>query len=521
MSSFATLMEPGNRALFGLAGGDIHLTSASIPLGDLARIADEFPAKVTPWQDLLMFGPAPGRTREHTVTWRDGHAEVPALTDADIEVFRYAREGFHGTDFVLDVEVKRHPLPRDATLRGSWATPRFQAGSAQRPVSLRRVDRTVEVRWPSRWTALEAVSATRRLTPEASDAGRSCMALLAALGGLEGVDWLLDEDLLLLLTRSSERSGMGWWRKRWRDLQADLRGSGDCAAQRLEDIAVRHGRDEQAVAPADEGRDLAFSEFAAVLGKAAAMQWITWAENRHLVVRGARLRCPDCGNKWWLPFGSLGSRISCTGCGRFVKQPFSPQKIDFTYRLGEVLRRVLLNDALSHILTARYMACIFRNSDLIGVHPGVTFRDVSGRDLGEADVLLLFGDGALVPVEVKTTGAGIDASAIDLLARLAYALEAPWSAFATPQSHAEVSAPEHLLRALPDEPRFLLTRERIFEQYPVWVVGRHPFHADPEAQHDQIARRTGFRKMLADGLAHSGPEVPLRDLLLNDDWNLD
>ncbi|PZG56671.1 hypothetical protein C1I98_01110 [Spongiactinospora gelatinilytica] len=110
-----------------------------------------------------------------------------------------------------------------------------------------------------------------------------------------------------------------------------------------------------------------------------------------------------------IPMGSLPPPITCIGCERQIHQPYGAQDLKFTYRIGESLRRVLEKDSLGHILALAWLIKIFAGRGLVGAHPGVTFIDsASGGAVGEADVLLLFADGSLVPVEVKRSAGGFD-----------------------------------------------------------------------------------------------------------------
>jgi hypothetical protein len=198
------------------------------------------------------------------------------------------------------------------------------------------------------------------------------------------------------------------------------------------------------VTPAGEGRALVFEDFRKALSndEAAAARWVTWAERHHLLVRGVNIDCPHCRASSWLPMASVPPPVGCPGCGRALDMPYGPRHVPFAYRIGEPLRRVLETDSLGHMLALHWLTQLLGDrGGLIGSHPGVEF--IKGRrqaTLGEADVLLLFTDGSLVPVEVKRTAVGVDAKALKSMDRLASALDAPYDVVAVTQPAARTAA---------------------------------------------------------------------------------
>ncbi|MDQ6697798.1 MAG: hypothetical protein M3Z46_10135 [Actinomycetota bacterium] len=132
------LQEPGRATMFGLGGGACHLVSASVPLSKLEDLAGLSTAAVaTPYEELVRFGPAPGRVRSHISWWQDGKTRLDPMADADRDVLRVARDA---PNLVLDVAVNGYPLPTDPTMRGTDLYGRFQAGEAQLSVSSLRTE---------------------------------------------------------------------------------------------------------------------------------------------------------------------------------------------------------------------------------------------------------------------------------------------------------------------------------------------------------------------------------------------
>jgi hypothetical protein len=281
------------------------------------------------------------------------------------------------------------------------------------------------VRWPSTWLTLAAVAQTKGVRVTESDPGRAAATLIQAIGGVRNIVLLANPDLIALLYAMAERTGMSWMKSRWSKVHSELLAAG-VSEQILDRVAEEQGRDEPAVAPPGEGRAVDFEQFRKVLGSdAAAGSWVAWAERHHLLVRGADVRCRACGTTSWLPMAALSPPIVCPGCGRLISQPFDPRSLRFSYRLGEVLRRVLEFDCLGHVLALRWFVALFGERDLVGIHPGVDLKRADGAGIGEADLLVLFADGAIFPVEVKRRLAGTEGRTVELMDRIADALDAP------------------------------------------------------------------------------------------------
>ena len=490
------LQEPGRAVRFGLGGGAVHLTSWSVPYADLIKKVTHPSAVIADPDDLFTFGPAPGRPGSQIAFWSGGRASVMPTNESDNEVLRAISGSFRGGTLILDVSANGYLLPCDRTMRGTDRFgPSFRAGAAQITVSDLRSKETVDVHWPSGWTALTAAAQSRGLMAKPSEPGMAALALLRSLGGLDGVRWLLHEPLIDLFYRLAERSGMSWWKKRWTLAEHELRRLGvDEAA--IKDVAEREGRDEPAVAPAGEGRDESFDAFRVALGgkRDAAANWVSWAERQHLLVRGAAVECPQCGVRTWLPIASLPPPGGCAGCGREIAHPYGVDFLKFRYRLGEPLRRVLETDSLGHLFTLHWAVRLFGQPGvLVGAHPGVTFADhASGKDIGEADVLLLFHDGHMVPIEVKRRTAGVDERAVALMEILTEALRPPWDAMAVGQAASDCASVADIRRHIPLRPRYLLTHRQLLDPAPFWSIGNDPFQWDPNDAEDTSERQEKF-----------------------------
>ncbi|MFI7052287.1 hypothetical protein ACIBLB_09530 [Streptosporangium canum] len=498
--SLNDLQRPGRATYFGWGGGKCYLTSASLDFEDLTALAALSPsAKAARYDDLLTFGHAPGRPRSHVTFWREGRSRIAPLSESDQDTLRPTRLTLRKPQMVLDVYVRNHLLPADSTMRGREFGPRFQAGSAQVSVSDLRRENTVEVSWPPSWTSLAAVAKTRGLKVSSSEAGLAAATLIKSLGSIDAIRWLQHRPLIELLYRLAERSGMAWWKQRWTSAHQTLLAAGADPAT-LENAAQLLGRDDPAVAPPGEGRALPFEEFRKVFRNDTATQrWMVWAERAHLLVRGTNITCTDCNSTSWLPMASLPPPVGCSGCGREIHQPYGPRELRFTYRIGEPLRRVLETDSFGHLLALRWLTRLFDEHGLVGAHPGVNFIDpTSGKTVGEADVLLLFDNGALVPVEVKRRVGGVEGRTEKLLDALADALDAPYDFLVVTQPARDCESLKAFSRRLPHRPRLLLTDDQLHEKFAIWSVGQDPFAWSPRTPEQDAVRELEFTRWLAE-----------------------
>ena len=325
-----------------------------------------------------------------------------------------------------------------------------------------------------------------------SDPGHAALALIDALGGIEQIRWLAHPGLIGLLYRLAERSGMTWWKRRWTAARTEIDRLGIDEAV-FEELARSMGRDDPAVSPSGEGRELPVQDFVdALAGKRlAAESWIRWAERRHLVVRGAKVQCDKCRARSWIAIPAIPpTGVTCPGCGRLVEHPFPPHSLQFTYRLGEVLRRVLEADCLDHLFALRYFHLLLHERGLVGIHPGVNFRDrVTSNVSAEADVLLLFEDATMVPGEVKRTGAGVTPEAVAKLQATSERISAPWSFFSVgqPARECQSNVPAAAARDI-DQPRLVVTTDQTHVDYPVWAMGEDPFAWNPISAEEEDQR---------------------------------
>ena len=133
-AALTALQQPGAAVMFGLSGR-CRLTSTSVPASELDRLASGTSMVVVPYEELLTFGPAPGRPHSQVAVFDAGGARLEAATESDLSVLSVSRQMMRQPQLVLDVTIADSPLPADLTLRGAAFAPSFQAGAAQLPVN--------------------------------------------------------------------------------------------------------------------------------------------------------------------------------------------------------------------------------------------------------------------------------------------------------------------------------------------------------------------------------------------------
>ena len=514
-AAMATLARPGAITPFGLAGGQVHVTTVSGDLAQLrATIGDNKLFRATDWRHLLKFGPAPGRPRSQVVTWEAGRASVVALAGSDRDALRSPNRRLEHMPLMLDVRIRDEALPCGQTMRGYFpiSGPWFRGGQAQVPVSTS--SGAVSVRWPTRWTCLEAAARDRGLRVSESGPGTAAMSLLRSLGGLGGVSRLGHPGLIDLLVRMSETEGMKYYKRRYRELLDDV--SERLSPPDLEQIGDIHDPRVIGVAPPDAQRTATFEEFRSVLGgsQAATSNWIAWAVDCRVLVRGTGVRCHSCKAAFWVPMAAAAPPIVCPGCGLSIEDPFPARGMNFAYRIGEVLRRVLENDALGHLLVAHHLSARLRGPGLVGVHPGVDI-DQDGRRIGEADVVLLLANGDIVPVEFKETPAGLREEQLDRFATLERVLKAPWSVIALRTASRDI--PEDVVATTRRgvTPRMVLSMDHLLGGSRPLALGEDPFEWRVVDEHEAQGRDDRFVQSVGKWNEASAPD-PIRDWLIPD-----
>ncbi|ANH37445.1 hypothetical protein I601_1003 [Nocardioides dokdonensis FR1436] len=493
----------------GFGAHALYVTSTSLNVTELAAQWREARTGTTQWPrddepvafieacHLVDIGPAPARHRQEVTTWTQGRTSVVPILPEDRTALSWS--GANDLELRIDVDVIDAPFPRHPSVRTGLFTD-FFAGTATHNATGTHASPAV-VEWPSTMLTLRVIAQRHDLTVEPSEPGVACMTLLNALEGVHELAYLVHGPLLKLFDELAARTGTAW-------AKAFNRSGQPVATE---------------VAPTiDDLPDVPFDKFKAALGvkTGPARAWMAWAERRRLVVKGFPLQCERCAARQWVPVSGYRPPIVCVGCAQVMEHPFPKEQITFTYRLGEVLRRVYEHDAMGHLLTLRYLSFLLEGGfepGFIGVHPGLNFtpRGLATR-LGEADMLLFERDGSCVPAEVKRSFGGATEDEVRKLTTLSDALESPWEVLAVTryakdapegwidsmrirrtdteagQLISAASKPAGSARPSSLRPRVVLTHEQLLDPSPIWEMGANPFEVTPMDQAGIVEREKRF-----------------------------
>jgi hypothetical protein len=483
------LHQPGTTTFFGLGGGHIYLVSETVSTDELQELAAQKPAiEVATSSELLRLGTAPSRHSDQVQVWAAGRARINPFTDSDLKVL--SATAHRPPSLNLSVRVPDWPMPTVGPLRASQFFS-YHAGAAQVQAPSNGKGGTVEVPWPTKWTMLSASALAVGFEVRESQPGIAAMNLIRAIGDTSEIRYLADGNLIDLLYELAERSGMSWWKDRWNRVESRLRDDGKTDEQ-VEVVAQEMGRDDPVIAAAGEGRQLAFSKFQGCFAdRAATDRWLSWATRRQLIVKGVELKCSHCNVPFWLPVQQMSPPHTCPGCGHSIEEPFRNDGVNFKYRIGEPLRRSLEVDSLGHVLALRWLVELFDRYGLVGAHPGVEFiRD--GKVVAEADVVLLFSDGSMVPVEVKRRARAMGDDAIKQLEAVSTALGSPFDVMCIVEPDDVCDEAKKYKRAVPERPRFLLTLDQLAWRHVIWSMGANPFEKEAGAPKDAKDRRSSW-----------------------------
>lgn len=477
-------------------GPHLALTSFSVDADDLRSLADSLDDDwdvVSPSQ-LLVGSDRPFRSSSDVATFDQGRGRVAAWHPTDRTDIGYSGHSMaHHLRTRINLEGER--LPRSRALQGdrfSRSTMYVHGGAdfaAQDPQKL------LTVTWPSGWEAIEAPAKDRGLDVRPSVPGAAAAALIRRLGTVDDLEALVSPRLLAHLARMSERQGTSYFKKRVREIAKEVAGKGEDLGEALNAILDQLRKVEAPDEDADpraitvDGMRATFEN-----DRSSTERWLAWAEARQLIVRGGSVQCNECGASRWRSIRDLEPPINCTGCGARINQPFRADQLTFRYILGEPLRRALDLDVMTHLLAMRYFFRLYHQSfgkasHLYGAYPGVEFVDPSSNEVvGEADVLLVFIDGELVPGECKLHAGGLNEAELKKIEALTTRLESRWSFLATFDSSSDAASWKEWRRALPESPRFVLTGEHLFKSIHDIIIDEHPLlwqEASEEARADR------------------------------------
>jgi hypothetical protein len=192
----------------------------------------------------------------------------------------------------------------------------------------------------------------------------------------------------------------------------------------------------------------------------------------------------------------------------------------FRYRASEMLRQTLQQNALPHLLAARWLLALLGRAGLYGVHPGVEFRDEAGRAVAEVDLVLVFSDGAIALGECKLTPRGLLQADVDKLEGFADTFGASWTFYAVPAWLSDCGEPwSQLSRDSPERPRFLLTNEQLVQPADEvsWALGTNPLRPVPADEAQRAVWHDRFLARLAESIAWIEQQPHVDEMLLRDE----
>jgi hypothetical protein len=489
--------------LFGLVvGRPWGLVSTSVDQAQLQSIAN---AAGGNWASadidtVLHPGDRASRPSTDVAVFHRGRARVPGFSPADREMLARRPRAFGRLDLRVRLRPEGELLPPSRLLR-RWLPLMhgYQGGGME--CGSTKPDGLISLDWPAGWNVLEAVMRDRGFAVRPSRPGRAAVALLRRLGSLGEVEPLLSPVVLKELDRLGERSGRTFFEGRIRQLQADLAALGGGAGERSE--AIERKLDELRLCPFEtDQHELTFDQLKDIIGAPGAKEWLDWAEDRGLVVRGVHVRCDRCGATSWRAAGELAPPVICPGCGQPIPRPFRPDVLSFRYRASEMLLQVLSQSALPHVLALRWLCALLSSHGLYGAHPGVEVLD--GDDvIGELDVVLLFSGGELAIGECKLTPRGLVQDEVDRFEALTDRIGADWTFYSVPAWAADCTPIwPSLQRELPSRPRWALTHEQLLTpgHDVFWSARANPFAWSVADDASRDAHHQTFIESLPKGL---------------------
>lgn len=476
------------------------LVSLSVSVETLVRLAAELPGRWTARtaDSVLQPVPRPGRPSSEVGVFVDGRARVPIVSAGDRGLLSHRPSRFRTYDIDVDFVMTDAPLPPIRSLEREVHSAGLSHGGYE--VSLHRLDETTDLAWPTRWVTLEAAVRDRGLGVRPSRPGRAATALLQRIGGLEGVDKLASSRVLERLNALSERKGINWFRNKLRALASESdAGSASDVLRRIED------RIEAVVlTPADdEGDDVTLEGLKRDIGDIKGAElWLEWAERAGVLVRGAAMECDRCGARAWRPTRDLAPPITCSACGLEMGRPLPGGTLVFRYRAGPQVLATWEFDSIAHLLAVRWFWRLLEGrrgrTTVFGAYPGVELVRDDGSVAAELDVVLLMGDGSLVPGEAKRRGTGLQQSDLTKLDAVTELLDSPWSFVATLDWDSDCPPIWDVARREEPSPRLALTAEHLLEAFPFWESGRDPFAKRTATGEERAAHDGDFAKRITD-----------------------
>ncbi len=132
---------------------------------------------------------------------------------------------------------------------------------------------------------------------------------------------------------------------------------------------------------------------------------IKWLLDKGLLLQGEKITCRTCFTDNWIPINKFDSSIVCSGCLNEIRNPFSPEKIEWDYEINTLVSAEIDQGLLIHLLTGFHVfdkMNDFRSKvSIYGSYYGLKF--VGEDKTKEVDTAFLV-NGRLVIGECKVSG---------------------------------------------------------------------------------------------------------------------
>ncbi|MGW0640194.1 hypothetical protein [Nocardia salmonicida] len=409
-STIGALASKGARRYWGLSSGDAALCSFSVSKERLQEIASELrDFDVVDFGEVVVASHGCLINSIDEIHYNDGQAEVISFAQAEIDILGHRAIRELGGWMSLTTVVMDQSLPPSRTMRRKgYHFGEYLHGYI---ASVHSRSETVGAFQPTGLEALTALAADHGQKVEPSDAGLAA-AQLIELANPHNLSLLASPAVMSIIRELTRRGDSSTVKNQLRNyLRAD-----DDEEKEARYRLVEERLDAALAKP--EAEEVFYKPFSAIsqkskFGRKAAENWMKWACQKGLLLRGFEASCEKCLHKQWRPFADAVPELICHGCGSLIEDPYGLNSVVVRYRSSETLLRAMNKDVLSHILTLRYLTDAIAGlanakANIFGSYPGLNIVDgKTGNVCAEADVVIVLGNGRWLVGECKNTALGL------------------------------------------------------------------------------------------------------------------
>jgi hypothetical protein len=151
------------------------------------------------------------------------------------------------------------------------------------------------------------------------------------------------------------------------------------------------------------------------------LQIVQWLTNSGVLQQGIRIRCTNCGSRFWREMGTIKQKVKCDGCTAVVPVPVEST---WRYRLNSLIRNgIALHGCVPVISALRELRTQAKDS-FIYTHGVGLFRNYTDQNPTAEMDLLCISDGKLVCGEVKSSSSEFTREELEKLAGIALDIKA-------------------------------------------------------------------------------------------------